>query len=139
MFDLFEEAFEDIHFIHESVETWENSLLYIKDNAIDNVTKEIVNLMLYFRDVEEHAMHEYILNRNGSAGTDDITDPETEFSALIPVIKADTNATLVAEIDTLLYWHERTDGEGAVDKLLELLNLYDDAWVASEILEDNYD
>lgn len=139
MFDLFEEAFEDIHFIHESVEIWENSLLYIKDNAIDNVTKETVNLMLYFRDVEEHAMHEYILNRNGSAGTDDITDPETEFSALIPVIKADTNATLVAEIDMLLYWHERTDGEGAVDKLLELMSLYDDAWVASEILEDNYD
>ena len=139
MFDLFEKAFEDIHFIHESVETWENSLLYIKSNAIDNITKETVNLMLYWRDVEEHAMHEYILNRNGSAGTDDITNAETEFSALIPTIKTDSNATLVAEIDTLLYWHERTDGEGAVDRLLGLLTHYDAAWVASEALEDNYD
>ena len=139
MIDLFEEAFEDLHFVHESVETWEESLLYIKNNAQDNFTVENINLMLYWRDVEEHAMHEFVLNRNSTADTDIITEAEAEFSALIPTIKTDSNATLVAEIDTLLYWHERIDGEGAVDRILELIDHYVDSWEASETLEDNYE
>ena len=139
MFDLFEEAFEDLHFVHESVETWEESLIYIKNNAQDNFTRENVNMMLYWRDVEEHAMHEFVLNRNSTADTDAITEAEAEFSALIPTIKGDSNVTLVAEIDTLLYWHERTDGEGAVDRILELISHYVDSWEASETLEDNYE
>ena len=139
MFDLFEEAFEDLHFVHESVETWEESLIYIKNNAQDNFTRENVNMMLYWRDVEEHAMHEFVLNRNSTADTDAITEAEAEFSVLIPTIKGDSNVTLVAEIDTLLYWHERTDGEGAVDRILELISHYVDSWEASETLEDNYE
>ncbi|MCK4778912.1 MAG: MCP four helix bundle domain-containing protein, partial [Candidatus Lokiarchaeota archaeon] len=136
MFDLFEEAFEDIHWVHESVETWENSLFYIRNNANDNLTIETVNLMLYYRDVEEHAMHEYILNRDGSAGTDTITEAEAEFSNLIPTLKNDANASLTAEIDTLLYWHERIDGESAVDRILELIIHYNLAWEESEDLEE---
>ena len=139
MFDLFEEAFEDIHWVHESVETWENSLFYIRNNANDNLTIETVNLMLYYRDVEEHAMHEYILNRDGSAGTDTITEAEAEFSNLIPTLKNDANASLTAEIDTLLYWHERIDGESAVDRILELIIHYNLAWEESEDLEENYE
>jgi len=139
MFDLFEEAFEDLHWVHESVETWENSLFYIRNNANDNLTIETVNLMLYYRDVEEHAMHEYILNRDGSAGTDTITEAEAEFSNLIPTLKNDANASLTAEIDTLLYWHERIDGESAVDRILELIIHYNLAWEESEDLEENYE
>lgn len=139
MFDLFEEAFEDIHWVHENVETWENSLFYIINNAQDSLSRETANLMLYWRDVEEHYMHEYVLNRNGTASTSPITDAESEFSALIPTLKSDTNASLVAEIDTLLYWHERIDGEGAVDRILELITHYQLAWIESEDLEANYD
>lgn len=139
MFDLFEEAFEDLHFVHESVESWENSLFYIKNNAQSDLTIKKINLMLYYRDVEEHAMHEYVLNRDGTAGTDTITEAETEFSSLITTIKNDANASLVAEIDTLLLWHERTDGEGAVDRILELITHYQLAWEKGEDLEENYD
>ncbi|MFX1570177.1 MAG: methyl-accepting chemotaxis protein [Promethearchaeota archaeon] len=139
MFDLFDEAFEDIHYIHEIVESWEASLFYIRNNAQSNLTIETANYMLYLRDVEEHAMHEYILNREIGASVDAITDSETEFSSLIPTLKTDLNASMVAEIDTLLYWHERTDGEGAVDRILELISHYDDSWEASEVLEENYD
>ena len=138
MFDLFEEAFEDLHFVHESVESWENSF-YIINNAQSNSTIETANFMLYLRDVEEHAMHEYVLNRNGSASTDVISDAKNQFSALIPVLKTDINATLVAEIDTLLYWHERTDGGSAVDRILELVDHYVKSWEAGETLEGNYD
>jgi methyl-accepting chemotaxis protein len=139
MFDLFEEAFEDLHWVHESVETWEASMYYIINNAQNNLTVETANLMLYWRDVEEHAMHEFILNRNSTADTDAITEAEVEFSVLIPTIKLDSNATLVAEIDTLLYWHERIDGEGAVDRILELITHYVESWESSETLEDNYE
>ena len=139
MFDLLDKAFEDIHFIHESVESWEASLFYIVNNAQTALTKETAKYMLYLRDVEEHAMHEYVLNRDIGASTDAISDAETEFSSLITTLKADANGTLVAEIDTLLYWHERTDGESAVDRILELITHYDDSWEGSEILEDNYD
>ncbi|MFX1317347.1 MAG: hypothetical protein ACFE9T_15900 [Promethearchaeota archaeon] len=95
--------------------------------------------MLYLRDVEEHTMHEYILNREIGASTTAIMNAEIEFSGLITTLKTDANVSLVAEIDTLLYWHERSDGEGAVDRILELIDHYDESWEVSETLEDNYD
>lgn len=137
MFDLFDNAFNKLHMdIHENVETWETSLDYIRNNAMDNYTIAIVNLMLYWRDVEEHALHEYVLNRNETGSRAPITEPQSEFNTLKAILKtsANTNATLRGEIDSLLSWHDP-----AIVNILDICDKYDAFWEASETLESNYD
>jgi methyl-accepting chemotaxis protein len=92
--------------------------------------------MFYWRDVEEHALHEYILNRNDTASRSPMTDAQTEFNSLQAILKttANTNATLRAEIDSILSWHDP-----AMVNILDICDKYDACWGASEVLEDNYD
>lgn len=138
MFDLFDQAFVDLHVIHDSVEIWENTIMHIINSANDNLTRESAKMMLYWRDVEEHIMHETILGRDNSEAAMlslEITDAQTEFNNLIPTLLSDSNASLVAEINAgLLDWHD-----AGVTAMINIISEYQDCWESSEALEFNYD
>ena len=138
MFDLFDKAFADLHVIHDSVEGWENTIFYVINNAVDNSTRETASMMLYWRDVEEHIMHETILGRDNSEAAMlslEITDAQAEFNSLKTNLLSDSNASLVAEINGgLLDWHNP-----AVTAMLNVISEYQDCWDGSESLEFNYD
>ncbi|GAH47139.1 unnamed protein product, partial [marine sediment metagenome] len=99
-------------------------------------TKTDITEMLYWRDVEEHIMHETILGRESEGAAMlslDISEAASNFNALKAVIDSDTNLTS-AVVNEQLSWHD-----SAYDDYLYLIGKYSDAWEGGETLEDNYD
>ena len=136
MFDLFDAAFATLHHVHDSVEGWELSLLRLLNWSVLESTKTDITEMLYWRDVEEHIMHETILGRESEGAAMlslDISEAASNFNALKAVIDSDTNLTS-AVVNEQLSWHD-----SAYDDYLYLIGKYSDAWEGGETLEDNYD
>jgi len=136
MFDLFDAAFARLHLVHENVETWELSLERLLNWAVYETTKKDITEMLYWRDVEEHVMHETILGRE----SDDaamlsvaIEDAASNFNALKAVIDNDANLTSTI-VNQQLSWHDV-----AIVDYQYIIDKYSAAWEGSELLEDNYD
>jgi len=136
MFDLFDAAFAMLHTVHDVVESWELSLERLLNWAVNESTKKNITGMLYWRDVEEHIMHETILGRNNDDAAMlslDIEDAANNFNTLKAVIVNDANLTSTI-VNEQLSWHD-----GAINDYYYIINKYVSAWEASEILEENYD
>ena len=136
MFDLFDAAFATLHIVHDNVESWEDSIFRLLNWADLESTKTDITEMLYWRDVEEHIMHETILGRESDEAamlSTDISEAANNFNALKAVIDSDTNLTS-AVVNEQLSWHD-----SAYNDYLYLIGKYSDAWEGGETLEDNYD
>ena len=136
MFDLFDAAFARLHYVHDHVEEWELSLERLLNWAVNESTKRNITEMLYWRDVEEHIMHETILGRDSDEAVMlslDINEAANNFNALKAVIDNDANLTSTI-VNEQLSWHD-----GAMNDYNYIINKYASAWQLSESLEVNYD
>ena len=133
IFNTSDLAYAQIEYIHGNVEGWESLIQDIIDTAVNASGKLNATLLLYYRDVEEHFMHEYILDGEIGASRQELIEAKNNFNYYNSVLSYDDKLN-ETYLSTKTCWHVNF-----YNTIVSILNEYDKIWAADVALEVEYD
>ncbi|KKM91833.1 hypothetical protein LCGC14_1224570 [marine sediment metagenome] len=136
IFDVLNATMEKIHYIHGIVPDLEKGIENLINWAVNSSGKLNATMMLYWRDVEEHFMHEYVMMGTGKEagwgeGREDFTEAVDNFNSLQVTLANDANLT------TPIINNELSLHTSHYTTLGEVMDNFDDIWT-NDLLTETY-